>query len=71
MNDNTCFHSMTCFSSYSSYMQLDLGQLQVKNSFRWYGCKDEDPSAVRLDILDAEVPYKSVLSFITLSYIPF
>ncbi|XP_038986983.1 uncharacterized protein LOC103722332 isoform X2 [Phoenix dactylifera] len=37
------------------YMQLDLGQLQVKNSFSWHGCKENDPSAVHLDILHAEI----------------
>ncbi|PKU86461.1 hypothetical protein MA16_Dca017022 [Dendrobium catenatum] len=37
------------------FMQLDLGQLQVKNNFFWFGSKDKDPSAVHLDILDAEI----------------
>lgn len=37
------------------YMQLDLGQLQVKNSFSWHGCKENDPSAVHLDILHAQI----------------
>lgn len=42
-------------STSRDYMQLDLGQLQVKNSFSWHGCKESDPSAVHLDILDAEI----------------
>ncbi|XP_073012998.1 uncharacterized protein [Typha latifolia] len=37
------------------YMQLDLGQLKVNNSFSWHGCKETDPSAVHLDILLAEI----------------
>lgn len=37
------------------FMQLDLGHLQVKNSFSWHGCPDKDPSAVHLDVLDAEI----------------
>lgn len=36
-------------------MQLDLGRLIVRNEFTWHGCKDEDPSAVHLDVLHAEV----------------
>lgn len=35
-------------------MQLDLGHLQVKNSFSWHGSR-EDLEAVHLDVLDAEV----------------
>jgi hypothetical protein len=38
-----------------SYIQLDLGQLKVSNEFSWHGGKESDPSAVRLDILNAEV----------------
>ncbi|CAN6447305.1 unnamed protein product [Victoria cruziana] len=37
------------------FMQLDLGRLIVRNEFTWHGCKDEDPSAVHLDVLHAEV----------------
>ncbi|XP_077211040.1 calcium-dependent lipid-binding family protein isoform X2 [Tasmannia lanceolata] len=37
------------------FMQLDLGQLQVKNSFSWHGCREKDPSAVHLDVLQAEI----------------
>ncbi|GMP76185.1 hypothetical protein CsSME_00032969 [Camellia sinensis var. sinensis] len=36
-------------------MQLDLGQLQVRNEFSWHGCPEKDPSAVHLDVLDAEI----------------
>lgn len=36
-------------------MQLDLGHLRVKNAFSWHGCPEKDPSAVHLDVLDAEV----------------
>lgn len=35
-------------------MQLDLGHLQVKNSFSWHGSR-MDLEAVHLDVLDAEV----------------
>ncbi|KAG8370579.1 hypothetical protein BUALT_Bualt14G0131800 [Buddleja alternifolia] len=37
------------------FMQLDLGHLRIKNSFSWYGCPENDPSAVHLDVLDAEI----------------
>ncbi|KAK8929011.1 hypothetical protein KSP39_PZI017866 [Platanthera zijinensis] len=37
------------------FIQLDLGQLQVKNNIFWFGNKEKDPSAVHLDILDAEI----------------
>ncbi|XP_010266663.1 PREDICTED: uncharacterized protein LOC104604129 isoform X2 [Nelumbo nucifera] len=37
------------------YIQLDLGQLQVKNELLWHGCPDKDPSAVHLDVLHAEL----------------
>ncbi|KAI7993232.1 putative vacuolar protein sorting-associated protein 13A [Camellia lanceoleosa] len=37
------------------FMQLDLGQLQVRNAFSWHGCPEKDPSAVHLDVLDAEI----------------
>ncbi|XP_028051145.1 uncharacterized protein LOC114255802 isoform X2 [Camellia sinensis] len=37
------------------FMQLDLGQLQVRNEFSWHGCPEKDPSAVHLDVLDAEI----------------
>lgn len=38
-----------------SYMQLDLGRLQISNTFCWYGSRENDPSAVHLDLLHAEV----------------
>ncbi|KAG9446693.1 hypothetical protein H6P81_012821 [Aristolochia fimbriata] len=42
-------------SSSKDFMQLDLGQLQVKNSVSWHGCPETDPSAVHLDVLHAEM----------------
>lgn len=48
MDSNFC----TCDCS---FMQLDLGQLQVRNEFSWHGSPEKDPSAVHLDVLDAEV----------------
>lgn len=36
------------------FMQLDLGQLQVRNNFSWHG-GDDDPSAVHLDTLHVEM----------------
>lgn len=38
-----------------SFIQLDLGNLKVGNEFSWHGHPENDPSAVHLDILDAEV----------------
>ena len=42
-------------------MQLDLGQLRISNEFSWHGCSTgcpkNDPSAVHLDVLRAEVSY--------------
>ncbi|VAI46163.1 unnamed protein product [Triticum turgidum subsp. durum] len=43
------------FTSFCSYIQLDLGQLKVKNDFSWHGGEESDPSAVRLDVLHAEI----------------
>ncbi|XP_071939359.1 uncharacterized protein [Coffea arabica] len=42
-------------STSTDFMQLDLGHLRVKNEFSWHGCPEKDPSAVHLDILDAEI----------------
>ncbi|GMH18990.1 hypothetical protein Nepgr_020831 [Nepenthes gracilis] len=42
-------------STSKDYMQLDLGQLEVKNEFSWHGCPQNDPSAVHLDVLHAEI----------------
>lgn len=36
-------------------MQLDLGHLRITNAFSWHGGSEKDPSAVHLDVLDAEV----------------
>ncbi|KAH7682946.1 Vacuolar protein sorting-associated protein 13 [Dioscorea alata] len=36
-------------------MQLDLGRLQISNTFSWYGSRENDPSAVHLDLLHAEI----------------
>jgi hypothetical protein len=37
------------------FMQLDLGHLEVHNTFEWHGGGKEVPSAVHLDVLHAEV----------------
>ncbi|PON64877.1 Phosphatidylinositol-4, 5-bisphosphate phosphodiesterase gamma [Parasponia andersonii] len=42
-------------STSKDFIQLDLGQLQVSNSFRWYGSAENDPSAVHIDVLHAEI----------------
>lgn len=42
-------------STSKDFIQLDLGHLKVTNSFRWYGSADEDPSAVHIDVLHAEI----------------
>uniref|UniRef100_A0A0E0JZX1 Uncharacterized protein n=1 Tax=Oryza punctata TaxID=4537 RepID=A0A0E0JZX1_ORYPU len=39
----------------SFYIQLDLGQLKVRDDFCWHGGEESDPSAVRVDILQAEI----------------
>ncbi|KAK6160946.1 hypothetical protein DH2020_004327 [Rehmannia glutinosa] len=41
--------------SVDSFMQLDLGHLRIRNAFSWHGCPEKDPSAVHLDVLDAEI----------------
>ncbi|WVZ75446.1 hypothetical protein U9M48_023496 [Paspalum notatum var. saurae] len=42
-------------SQSKDYIQLDLGQLKVRNEFSWHGGEETDPSAVRLDVLHAEI----------------
>ncbi|XP_042516642.1 uncharacterized protein LOC122090931 isoform X2 [Macadamia integrifolia] len=42
-------------SKSKDFLQLELGQLQVRNEFIWHGCPDNDPSAVHLDVLHAEI----------------
>ncbi|XP_062219043.1 uncharacterized protein LOC133918926 [Phragmites australis] len=42
-------------SQSEDYIQLDLGQLKVRNEFSWHGGEESDPSAVWLDILSAEI----------------
>lgn len=37
------------------FMQLDLGHLEVHNSFEWHGGDKGVASAVHLDVLHAEV----------------
>ncbi|KAK1259991.1 hypothetical protein QJS04_geneDACA015489 [Acorus gramineus] len=37
------------------FMQLDLGKLRVTNNFSWHGFQENDPSAVHLDVLYAEI----------------
>lgn len=49
-------HKMALILIHScSYIQLDLGQLKVRNEFSWHGGEETDLSAVRLDVLHAEV----------------
>lgn len=36
-------------------MQLDLGHLRIENEVSWIGSPEKDPSAVHVDVLDAEV----------------
>lgn len=48
-----------------SFIQLDLGLLRIKNTVVWHGCPEKDPSAVHLDVLDAEVNnFLKVLGFL-------
>uniref|UniRef100_A0A0D9VFX1 C2 domain-containing protein n=1 Tax=Leersia perrieri TaxID=77586 RepID=A0A0D9VFX1_9ORYZ len=42
-------------SQSEDYIQLDLGQLKIRNDFSWHGGEETDPSAVRLDVLHAEI----------------
>ncbi|CAH9120434.1 unnamed protein product [Cuscuta epithymum] len=42
-------------STSEEFMQLDLGHLRIKNEVSWIGCPEKDPSAVHIDVLDAEV----------------
>jgi vacuolar protein sorting-associated protein 13A/C len=42
-------------SQSEDYIQLDLGQLKVRNDFSWHGGEESDPSSVRLDVLHAEI----------------
>lgn len=37
------------------FIQLDLGQLEIRNEVSWHGNQEKDPSAVHLDILHAEI----------------
>lgn len=56
MSQNDVVEKMTLMLiSSCSYIQFDLGQLKVRNEFSWHGGKETDPSAVRLDVLHAEV----------------
>ncbi|XP_031738035.1 uncharacterized protein LOC101213129 isoform X1 [Cucumis sativus] len=42
-------------SNSQDFIQLDLGQLRVKNEFSWHGCPEKDASAVHIDVLHAEI----------------
>ncbi|RAL47445.1 hypothetical protein DM860_013410 [Cuscuta australis] len=42
-------------STSEEFMQLDLGHLRIKNEVSWIGSPEKDPSAVHIDVLDAEV----------------
>ncbi|KAE9602547.1 putative vacuolar protein sorting-associated protein [Lupinus albus] len=37
------------------FIQLDLGKLHIKNEFSWYGSHEDDPSAVHIDLLHAQI----------------
>lgn len=54
IKNKNCYN---CFglSFLCSFIQLDLGQLQVTNKFSWHGCRESDASAVHIDVLHAEV----------------
>lgn len=53
---NVCLQcrNVSHFFVLCSFIQLDLGQLQVSNEFSWHG-SEKDPSAVHIDVLHAEV----------------
>lgn len=70
LNNHNCYHCLKLLainyiclylSSHihdgCSFIQLDLGNLKVRNEFSWHGYPENDPSAVHLDILDAEVKH--------------
>lgn len=59
----TSWNAIALFTS--SFIQLDLGKLQIKNEFSWHGSQEEDPSAVHIDVLHAQV-YISVIWPITI-----
>lgn len=58
---------------FGSFIQLDLGQLKITNEFSWHGVAENDPAAVHIDVLHAEVSnlFVSVswFKFQTLAYI--
>ncbi|KAK7291737.1 hypothetical protein RIF29_07114 [Crotalaria pallida] len=37
------------------FIQLDLGKLHIKNQFSWHGAREDDPSAVHIDLLHAQI----------------
>ncbi|XP_027330645.1 uncharacterized protein LOC113846496 isoform X2 [Abrus precatorius] len=37
------------------FIQLDLGKLQIKNEFSWHGSREDDTSAVHIDLLHAQI----------------
>ncbi|XP_019418850.1 PREDICTED: uncharacterized protein LOC109329610 isoform X2 [Lupinus angustifolius] len=37
------------------FIQLDLGKLHIKNEFSWHGSREDDPSAVHIDLLHAQI----------------
>ncbi|KAE9455056.1 hypothetical protein C3L33_13039, partial [Rhododendron williamsianum] len=53
--DNDFVDGEGCGGGGRNFMQLDLGQLRVRNEFSWHGSPEKDPSAVHLDILYAEI----------------
>lgn len=38
-----------------SFLQLDLGKLQITNELTWHGSQEKDPSAVHIDLIHAQV----------------
>nr|GLL48492.1 uncharacterized protein LOC109169879 [Ipomoea trifida] len=42
-------------STSEEFMQLDLGHLRIENEVSWIGSPEKDPSAVHVDVLDAEI----------------
>ncbi|KAI4344734.1 hypothetical protein L6164_011925 [Bauhinia variegata] len=42
-------------STSKDFIQLDLGQLQIRNEFSWHGCPEKDTSAVHIDIIHAQI----------------
>jgi hypothetical protein len=46
---------LACSLHFSRFMQLDLGRLELSNRFEWRGGGQNEPSAVRLDVMQIQV----------------